>query len=208
MAFGCTPLVGLHPQWTREETLDASLRALERTLDASDVIAVGEIGLDYRAQSPPRALQRRAFAAQLSLARAHDLPVILHMVSAWGDLWPLLDDHAGVRGVVHGFSGAPGVARELFHRGIGISIGGTVRNPSARKLRATLDHCGPALDGVVVESDAPDHPPASREWSEPADVVSVIDAIAAHLEVEADQVRQRTTATASRIFSLPKLRRF
>ena len=104
MAYGAA---GLHP----EVIGDCQLKDLDRVaavLSHPKIKAVGEIGLDYYwPENPSREEQMEFFDAQLSLAAAHKLPVVIHDREAHGDMVDLLRAHKGtVIGVMHCFSGS------------------------------------------------------------------------------------------------------
>ena len=92
------PALGLHP-WVADEALDQA--RLRDDLAITNAVAIGEIGLDYKIETPGRTRQREIFGQQLDLARELDLPVIMHCRGAFDDLIGLLTKHApGIRGVV------------------------------------------------------------------------------------------------------------
>ncbi len=82
---GVWATAGVHPH-------DASqgLDGLEPLLAESEVVAVGECGLDYHYDHSPRPVQREAFAAQIALAHAHDLALVVHTREAWDDTFAIL----------------------------------------------------------------------------------------------------------------------
>lgn len=148
---------GLHPlaaaQW------DSGAREqLAALLDAPEVVAVGEIGLD-RLLEVPAAVQREAFVGQLQLAVAAGKPVLIHCRKAWGEVLELLHRHGAARvgGVLHAFGGSPEIARQALKLGFVISFGGPLTYPSARRRVEVLK--GLPDEAIVVETDAPDLPP-------------------------------------------------
>ena len=84
-----------------------------------DIVAIGEIGLDYSEGMPPRELQQAVFRAQLKLARNANLPVIIHCRRAFADLVRILTEERvqEVGGVMHAFSGSVEIARECIAKG-------------------------------------------------------------------------------------------
>ena len=97
---------GIHPH--DAATLDAGLkRRVELAIAHPDVVAVGEIGLDYHYMNSPREDQIAALEWQLDLAIEADLPVVLHNRESWDDLEPALATRCpGLRGVAHSFTEA------------------------------------------------------------------------------------------------------
>lgn len=129
--------VGLHPH-EASEGVDGVAALLARELEADDgaVVAVGECGLDYYYEHSPRALQRVAFAAQIALAHAHGLALVIHARDAWADLFDVLD-HEGVpeRTVLHCFTGGPDEVDRCLRAGMYVSFSGIVTFKNADAVR-------------------------------------------------------------------------
>jgi TatD DNase family protein len=151
------------------------------------VVAWGEIGLDFYRDLSPRPAQRAAFRAQLELAAAVDLPVVLHIRDAYPETLALLDE-VGV---------PPRWARE---RGCLLGIGGPVTYRGSR-LPAVLAAAGVTADDVLLETDAPWLPPVPwrGKRNEPAFLVHTRDALAQLLGVAPAELAARTTANFARL---------
>lgn len=190
---------GVHPWVVDATALDAQLEELKERLEGDDVVAIGECGLDKLCEVP-LAVQERALDAQLRVASERDLPLVLHLVRAHGALLAALDELGRpVRGMVHGYSGSAEAALELCRQGLMVSFGGMVTNPRARRAREAA--CAVPLDHLLVESDAPDHPPASfGDTSAPAAILDVIDALAALRGEGRDAIARATAENARRLF--------
>jgi TatD DNase family protein len=117
-------------------------------------VAVGECGLDYHYDHSPRALQRRAFAAQLAIAAQQGRPVVVHTREAEDDTIAMIREagSAGIRGVLHCFTGSPALAEVALEAGWHISIAGIAtfkkweRDDVIRRVPS---------DRLLVESDSP-----------------------------------------------------
>ncbi len=156
----CRAAYGIHPMYV-ERARDEDLAALQATLARERPLAVGEIGLD-RFQTPrDDARQQHYFEAQLRLARDAGLPVLLHVRRA---IDPVLASLRRIRvagGIAHAFNGSRQQAGEFIRLGFKLGFGGAMTFPRAtriRELAATLP-----LDALVLETDAPDIPPAWLE---------------------------------------------
>lgn len=135
--------VGLHPYEVSLKTL-ASIDALL----LSAPVAIGETGLDY-ACGVDRALQRRAFELQVSLAETHRLPLIVHSVHAVDDTLAVLSG-VNVPVVIHGFTGHYAVARRFLDRGYYLSFGArTLGSPKTIEALKSSPR-----DRVFFETDA------------------------------------------------------
>jgi TatD DNase family protein len=169
------PAVGLHPWMVAEDTELAWLPAL---LDDPRVVAVGEIGLDG-AVAVPMDHQLTAFRMQLALARARDLPVLIHCRKAWEPLLTCLHEVSGRRGVLHAFSGSVETMRLCVDLGYHIAFGGGLTRPNNRRARAVA--AAVPANRLLLETDAPAIALEGipKEAVEPAHIVRVLAALAA-----------------------------
>ena len=145
--------VGLHPE-DCDGAGEAEFQELRRLCAEPEVVAVGEIGLDYYwKENPPKEFQQTVFRRQIELAIELDLPVIVHDREAHGDCLSIVRDYPEARGVFHCFSGSAEMAEELLKRGWYLGFDGTITYPKARRA-AEVAAIAP-LDRIVVETDSP-----------------------------------------------------
>jgi TatD DNase family protein len=151
--------LGIHPLCmprAREEDLERLHDALARHRDDPRLVAVGEIGLDHFVPGIDRAKQERFYVAQLELARAFDLPVLVHVRRSADALLKHLR-RIRVRGIAHAFNGSEQQAGVFLDLGFKLGFGGAMtfeRALQIRRLAQTLPD-----DAIVLETDAPDIPP-------------------------------------------------
>ena len=195
---GLWATAGVHPH-------DASdgLDGLEDLLARPEVVAVGECGLDFHYDHSPRDVQRRAFADQIALALAHDLPLVIHTREAWPDTFDVLAAEGVPDGtVLHCFTGGPDEARRCLDLGCHLSFSGIVTFPSAEDVRQAAALC--PLDRVLVETDAPYLAPVPHRGrrNRPALVPVVGQAVAAARGVPVAAVAEASWANAERVYRL------
>jgi TatD DNase family protein len=195
--------VGLHPHEAGEGVDEvAALLASELAADDGAVVAVGECGLDYYYEHAPRDVQRAAFAAQISLAHAHSLALVIHARDAWTDLFDVLQNE-GVpeRTVLHCFTGGPDEVEQCLRAGMYVSFSGIVTFKNAADVRAAAARC--PLDRLLVETDSPFLAPVPHRGrsNEPSYLPLVGEAIAAVKGCAVDEVRERSAAAAAMVFS-------
>lgn len=191
--------LGLHPCFEHQaDDLDALARSLE---NHPEVMALGECGLDGVAGVLPMAEQIALCQGQLTLARQHHLPVILHVRKAHNEMLSLLSRQplpAG--GVVHGFSGSLVQAQQYWRHGIHLGVGGVITYPRANKTRQALA----AIDAeaLVLETDSPDMPLCGHqgERNEPARVADVLAQLAQLRQQPIDTLKAQLTANTQRLF--------
>jgi TatD DNase family protein len=167
-------------------------------------VAIGECGLDYHYDHSPRELQRRAFAAQLALARELDKPVVVHTREAEDDTAAMVAEAgaAGVRGVLHCFTGSHRLAEVGLAAGWRVSLSGIV---TFKKWDDdALIRLVPS-DRLLVESDSPYLAPVPHrgQRNEPAFVSFTVARVAAVRGDTAESLGRTTAANAAAVFGFP-----
>jgi TatD DNase family protein len=174
-----------------------------RSLVIAGAVGIGECGLDYHYDNSPRLEQRRAFAAQLALAHELAKPVIVHTRDAEDDTRAMVSEAgvAGVRGVLHCFTGTPRLAEAAIAAGWYISFSGivTFKKWSDDDLLRLVPE-----DRILAESDSPYLAPVPHRGkrNEPAWVSFTVDRIAAARGVTAAAMGETVSTNARRLFSL------
>jgi len=173
---------------------------------ARGAVAIGECGLDYHYEHAPRPLQRRAFAEQLALARETGRPVVVHSRDAETDTAAMVREAgaAGIRGVLHCFTGPLALARAGLDAGWYISFSGIVtfkKWGDEELLRLVPD------DRLLVESDAPYLAPVPHRGkrNEPAWVACTVERLAVARGADPAALGERTIANARMLFGLPEV---
>ncbi|NOX45115.1 MAG: TatD family hydrolase [Caldiserica bacterium] len=192
---------GVHPHDARDFT-DMTLKELAALL-ARGAVAVGECGLDYYRDLSPREDQRRAFRAQLELARERGIPVIVHLRGgARDELLETLREVNPGRGVIHAFSPAHGSPRDFLDLGFHIGIGGPVTYRKNAALRALLREI--PLERLLVETDSPYLPPEPHRGkrNDPAKVRLVVERIAEVLRLPPRDIAELTFRNARALFRI------
>lgn len=193
---------GVHPHEAASWD-DARDAAAIREAVALGAVAVGECGLDYHYDVAPREQQRHAFAAQLALAAELGRPIVLHTRDAEADTEAFLRDAeaAGVRGVLHCYTGSLALAERGLAAGWFVSFSGiiTFRNwTDEALLRAVPD------DRLMVESDAPYLAPVPfrGKRNESSWVPRTIDRLATARGVTPDALAAQTLRNTRHFFGL------
>lgn len=194
--------VGVHPHdaTTYSDEIGAHFRQLA---EQPEVVAIGEFGLDYFRMLSPRDVQRAVFCAHLQLARACNLPCIIHVRDSHDDIIELLRAHGqGLRGVFHCFSGDVAQAEEcLDFEGFLLSFAG----PLTRQGNALPEVARIApLHRILVETDSPYlvPRPVKAKRNEPLFVKHVAEKLAEIRGMTLEEIAQVTTANAVRLFGL------
>jgi TatD DNase family protein len=201
---------GVYPHNTHEAD-DGVLAKLDSLLAEPEVIACGEIGLDYYHEGAPHEVQRQGLIRQLEIAAARKRPILIHCrpkeeaTDAWNDLFEILEAHwrpTGLGGVMHCFGGGWEQARRSLDLGFLVSFAGNLTYPKAQPLRDVAAKL--PLDGLLVETDAPWLAPAPNRGkrNEPAWVVQTALVLAGVLGVDEKEIALATTKNFFRLFDI------
>jgi TatD DNase family protein len=222
--FGDGYALGIHPLYVpqaKEEDLDRLDEALTMHQHDAQLVAVGEIGLDYFVPAlctiALREKQERFYRAQLKLARKYGLPVILHVRRSADQLLKGLREIAVTGGIAHAFNGSDQQARYFAERGFALGFGGAVTYERATQLRHLATNL--PLDAMVLETDAPDIPPhwlyvtalqraagVPQGINTPAELPRIAQVVADLRAMPLSELAHATTSNAVRV--LPRLGQF
>jgi len=204
------PTVGFHPH-EADQVTPAMLEELDSLVALPEVVAVGELGLDFFRGLSEGRNQRRVLDGQLEIALRHRKPVCVHTRGAEEAAYDQLAPFAAaaqaagmeVPGVMHCFGGTLEQAEPYVGLGFLVSIAAPItypKNDVTRKLAAGL-----ARGSLVIETDSPYLPPQTMrgKLNEPAQIMQTARAVAAARGETLEQVLTSTTANASRLFGVP-----
>jgi TatD DNase family protein len=202
---GVRTSVGVHPHQAGDfagREHDAASLVKSELAAAPSPRAVGEIGLDYHYNFADKGVQQRVFRAQLQLARAMDLPVIIHTREAEEDTLAILreESRGTLRGVLHCFTGTLRLAEEGLALGLHISFAGIVTFPKATQVRA-IAPIVPA-DRLLCETDSPYLAPTPHRGkrNEPAWVARVVEEVAMLRGVGTVELQEKIEANFVTLF--------
>lgn len=192
---------GLHP-WVADQPIDFA--RLRDQLQTDKAIAVGEIGLDFKIESPSRTRQVEVLNAQLDIAERLDLPVLLHCRGAFTELIDILKSRkARLRGVLHAFSRGPELAARFLGLGLHLAFGGAVTRKRAERAKRSAALVPP--DKLLLETDAPaiGLDGVDPHDVEPRHVRDIASAVAILRGTSSQEIAEITTRNACRLFGLP-----
>jgi TatD DNase family protein len=197
---GVYAAVGRHPNDATGFD-DAALQELREMAAHPRCVAIGETGLDYYRDGAAEEDQKRAFLAQIELARETGKALVIHTRAADDDTLSILTERAGeLRVILHCFSMADRVDECLAHPDWWFSFAGNVTYPSAGPLRDAALRV-PA-DRLLVETDAPYLSPQPVRGSRnvPANVVLTARALAVERRVAYDELERSIEASAAAVY--------
>ena len=195
---------GVHPHEAGNEADACDVDAFLRAADHPKCVAIGEAGLDYHYDYAPRDRQADSFRAQITAARALDLPVIVHAREADEDIADIIEDEMGkgpFRGVLHCFSSGSELARRALDVGFYVSFSGILTFKSADVIQQVA--ADSPEDRILVETDAPYLAPVPMRGkpNEPAYTSHTLAKLAELRGIDAASMTSITRANTLRLFS-------
>ena len=198
-AVFCT--LGVHPHDAKIYTDDVDTYLRNKGKN-KEVIAIGEIGLDYYYLNSTKEEQKLAFERQLQVAADLGLPVEIHTRDAEEDTLEILKKYQGkVKGLLHCFTGTQWLADEALKIGFNISISGVVTFKNAEDLRSIVKSL--PLDRIHVETDAPFLAPVPQRGKKntPAFVTHVGEFVAQLKGVTPEELSAQILKNTKALFS-------
>ncbi len=196
--------IGEHPEQV-ETWDDERLRAYRAIAKgAKNIVAIGEVGLDFHRPEFSLAKQEPAFRDFIRLALELNLPLVIHQREAATDTLRVLREEGAERvgGVFHCFAGDAAAAKGALDLNFDLAVGGILTYKSAQPLRDVI--AGVPLSRLLLETDGPWLAP--QDWrgqrNEPAYIIAVAAKLAELKGVSVAEVEKATTANAKRVFKL------
>ncbi len=197
--LSCYPALGIHPLYVQ----GASIGDLEVLREkAMEIVAIGEIGLDFFVEHYDRELQVDYFEAQLRIAREFDLPVLLHVRRSQDAILSSLRKTKVKGGIAHAFNGSLQQAEEFIKLGFKLGFGGAMTYERATKIRHLAQTL--PLNSIVLETDSPDMPPSfiGKNRNSPEYLPKIAEVLASLRKMPLDELTIETTENAREVLEL------
>lgn len=219
----CYPALGLHPEDVKADW-ETQLTIVEDAIRThrEELVAIGEIGLDYYWDTTYKEEQKEVLRRQLLLARELDLPVILHNREATEDILHIVREIKNyelksknyelkpLRGVFHCFNGSKETAAQVLDMGFYLGIGGVLTFKKCKlgdmlaELNTSSMYEGRVINRLLLETDAPYMAPVPHrgERNESRFMEHVADRLAEVCKVPKNTLIEATNANAKQLFGL------
>lgn len=198
--------VGIHPNDITSDWI-TQLQGLQRLLDGNGrevIVGIGECGMDAYRSSDTLSQQYQAFCAQIELALAYNLPLIVHTRNAGELTLKALNRYKNqhLKGIIHCFSEDLSFAQTAIECGFLLGIGGTVTYPKNDQLRTIVKTVG--LANIVLETDTPFLPPQGWRGTPnyPAHIATIAHYLAQLLDTHVNTIAKQTTRNAENLFGI------
>lgn len=192
--------VGIHPH-DAKSMRDGDMDKLEQMSVNPKVKAIGETGLDFYRNYSDRDSQEKAFHNQIDLAQKLDMPMIIHIRSAYPESKTILLEHKYFAGVLHCYSGDPAFAQWALDQGFYISFSGSItyNNPELKEIAKKVPDAR-----ILIETDAPYLAPVPMRGkrNEPAYVKYTAQTLAQIRNCRFEHLAQITTINTKTLFRI------
>jgi TatD DNase family protein len=197
------PMVGLHPCNVKED-YRSELAKLEPYLADDRIVAIGETGTDLYWDKTFVEQQQESLVAQISWAKEHNLPIVLHSRDSIDLSIEIIRKHqdGSLRGVFHCYGGTQSQSEQIIDLGFMMSIGGTVTFKNNQSFREVLPHI--PIEHIMLETDAPylaPHPNRGQR-NESSFIPLIVDTLSGVYDLSAKEIADITYQNAERLFSL------
>ena len=191
--------IGIHPT---EELNSTSITFIEKNLNNSKIVGIGEIGLDYH-WNKNKEEQKEKFIKQLDLAQKYNVPVVIHSRDATEDTYNILKRYPELKKDIHCYSGSLEIAEKFIKINCCLGIGGvlTFKNSKLKEVIKKID-----LKNIILETDSPflTPEPYRGKQNEPYNIIYVAEKIAEIKKINLEEVLETTTLNAVDLFNLNK----
>ncbi len=192
---------GFHPVDVSSVS-DGDLIILESLIKENEIVAIGEIGLDYHWYPEEKEQQIELLRKQLDLADRFNLPIIIHNRESTNDLYAILKEYPGIIGVIHSFSEDSTYAKKFIELGYKIGISGPVTFKNGLAQKDTVKNIG--LEHILLETDGPylTPEPFRGKLNMPHYIEYIAAEIAFQKKISIEEVKSQTKKNTIELFGI------
>ncbi len=197
----CFSMLGLHPCYV-EDNYEKEINDIFKFFD-SEIIAIGEIGLDYYQSDKTFTNQLKAFELQCEIAIEKKLPIVIHTRNSIDESINVIKKYSNknINGVFHCFTGNLKQANQIIDLGFKIGVGGilTFKNSHLKDVISKID-----LSSILLETDSPylSPEPNRGKINEPSNIKYIAEKLSDILSVPLELVSKVTSQNANNLFDL------
>jgi len=200
---GIYPMVGWHPTEAGSYS-DEVEEKLIKLIQIENIVAMGEMGLDYHWMEDPKEVQIESFRRQIRVAKELKLPITIHNRDSTEDVYRVLkEEHVeDIGGIMHSFNLTPEWQERFLNLGMHISYSGVLTFKNAPEVKESAKRV--PLDKVLIETDSPylSPMPYRGKRNEPSYVRFVAEEFAELREMPLEEIAKITTHNANKLFNL------
>ena len=196
----CFPMLGLHPT-SVDNDFEQQLDIISTYLDNTEIVAIGETGIDLYWDRQYLEQQMEAFRIQIGWAKKRALPLSIHCRKSYNEIISVLkkEQDGTLTGVFHCFPGNLRQAEEVIALGFKLGIGGVVTYKNA-EMATVVQHI--AIEHILTETDCPYLPPTPfrGKRNESAYIYNIIQKISELKSMPINEIVEATNTNAEQIF--------
>lgn len=187
------------------EEIEKNLEQIEKLIkldSENNIVAVGEIGLDYYWNKENKDIQREIFIKQIELANKYDLPIVIHTREAVDDTIKILkENEVKNKGVFHCCPLNRELVKEALKLGFYISFAGPITFKNSKNAEEIVRMV--PLEKVLIETDSPYLAPEPKRGTrnDSTNVKIIAEKIAEFKNISLEEVADKTYKNALAIFS-------
>ncbi len=145
--------IGFHPMDVKYLNEDKISWLEHLIIENKQIIAVGEIGLDYYWYPKEKDLQEKYFRIQIRLAKKLNLPIIVHSRDAGEDCFKIIQEEDYFYGIMHSYADGVEIAQKYVNNGMFLSISGPLTFKNGHNQKEVVKNID--LNRLLVETDGP-----------------------------------------------------
>lgn len=150
----CFPMIGLHPCSVKEHNYKDEMEHIVKMLEETKFYGIGETGIDLYWDKSTFEIQKEAFQFQIDLAKANNLPIIIHSRDSLDHTIKMISDNQDgrLKGIFHCFNGTVEQCKEISDLNFMMGLGGVITYKNAGLDEMVLQM---PINKMVLETDAP-----------------------------------------------------
>lgn len=197
--------IGIHPEEVNDYSLE-DLAHIESNLNNPNIVAIGEVGLDYHWYKDNKEKQKELFKKQIDLSLKYNKTLIIHSRDAIEDTYNLLDEYYkennSIKFVLHCYGSSIEMAKRFLKMNIMFGIGGVLTFKNEKKLKEVVKEI--SLNNILLETDSPflSPEPLRGKINTPKNIPLIAEKIAEIKNIEVEKVLEITTENAISQFDL------
>lgn len=190
-----------YSQDVTDSVKDEDFILLEKQIKENDIVAIGEIGIDYHWTKENKERQKEIFVKQIDLAKKYNLPIIVHSREAEEDVYEILKKK-DVKGLMHCYSGDYVLARKFISLGYFIGIDGPITFKNNKKQLELLKNI--KLDNILLETDSPylSPEPFRGQTNTPLNLIFIIKKISEIYNISEKEIIEVTNENVVKLFNI------
>jgi len=187
-----------------EEELWKQIEEIKEIANNKNIVAIGEIGLDYYWNKENKEIQKEAFIKQIELANKLNLPIVIHTREAVADTIDILKNKitANKKGVFHCCPLNRELVKEALKLGFYISFAGPITFKNSKNANEIIELV--PIDRILVETDSPylSPEPNRGKRNDSRNLKYMVEKIAVVKQIDIEEVANQVYRNTQKVFEM------